>query len=399
MENENIGSGTRSLNIICDTDKNVRDFYVVNPVGDANSIFISNSEISAMLDFGGNKLDSFCKEQLAFSNIFILSHYHKDHYEGLLQLKKERLKKLRIEQLYYPVLPEISDEKALIQKLLVFSFCLGDDSGCPEVDLVKLIQELNGDGIKLNYTPVAKGRNIKIGSSKYEVIWPPEKISPENNKSIFSKIKKIRDEINSNPVLKSLWNEVNKLKFTGNDYHSFSIDFERVSKPINDINKTFSTEINDATFKKVKDSIVSKICKVTNSLSICLYKKNEFLSFGDLESDDIKECTSQLTYDKNSAYIPVKYFITAHHGTHYHEFCQYIKADYVISSNGSRMKNQFKSEYKNCGRYCHNTCDDGIFANSEVMRLSTGIVASIDGVKEVTNLGDMISKGIICVIR
>lgn len=367
--------GKKCLVISDETITNDTDSIIVNPVGDGNCIFISNytNKESAVLDFGGNSIESLCKKQLEFVDIFILSHYHSDHYNGLVKFKNELNNKLHIKELYYPILPEISDDPCLLHKFIFFAYCLGDESGCPEYDLSKLIQKLNQNNQNLKSTAVSKGDIINIGSSSYEVIWPPKQFSSESNTTLSDKINNIRNEINKNASLKVLWDEVDKKDFTDSTVVSLRKEFEEKK---NDLD-TYIIASKDVKLEKTKKSIIEEIRKVTNCFSICLFKKNSFLFLGDLEGKQIKDCLSQLTYDTDSAYIPVKYFITAHHGTHYHDFCKYIKSAYVISSNGKSMKQYFKSEYKNCGVFCHNTCEDGIFTDSNGLALGEGIIISV----------------------
>jgi len=52
-------------------------------------------------------------------DIFILSHYHKDHYNGLLyaSIKQQRIDKFRIREVYYPRIPEFREREEFLLKL------------------------------------------------------------------------------------------------------------------------------------------------------------------------------------------------------------------------------------------------------------------------------------------
>ena len=91
-----------------------------------------------------------------------------------------------------------------------------------------------------------------------------------------------------------------------------------------------------------------KLQEIANHFSVCLYKEGEFLSLGDLENDDINPCISHFLITHNLEEVNVKYFITPHHGTHWNTECEKIKADYVISSNGSQRIKKFVYSYINC---------------------------------------------------
>lgn len=84
--------------------------------------------------------------------------------------------------------------------------------------------------------------------------------------------------------------------------------------------------------------------------------------------------------------ISVKYFITPHHGTknHYSSTIKdYIKSEYVISSNGKKRMIDYAESYNDIGIYRHCTFLNGDFYGIE--NISKKIVLSLNPGNAVLN--------------
>lgn|GEM_PF-7083210 len=340
-------------------------YYRVNAVGDANCIYMVRTKCiegcgwcpdckrkSFMIDCGYQKEDDFSeklKNQILDTDEFLLSHYHLDHYKGFSKIEDNSLS---IEKVYYPFIPRMQNRYTLL-RAMYFMSCL--DGG----ELVGLIRRKNRIR-NFKYEPVYMGQYIF--DDKYAVIWPPKTLSKEVTilSSLQNGINKIENELNEQPEIRDVWVKFNRSKIDPrtllfkNDYND-SFGFIQGSK------------INVEQYKETIYSIRGAIRNVTNRLSVCLYKKDEFLFLGDLEKEELLVCLQQLFVRNDKKCINVKYLITPHHGTKNHyapEIYSYVKADNIISSNGDKRYNDFAQEYKFMGGQSHCTYENDDFCDS-----------------------------------
>lgn len=328
--------------------------FVVNSVGDANCIFISNFPDSLMIDCGiSNQTDyqnnKLIPIQIKNTRNLLISHYHSDHFKILNYLNN---KELNISQLYYPYLPEIEYKTTLIKELLLISYLQQAITISKASDLISLIKQKNRK--QFDYAPLYAGN--KIFNDSIDVIWPPKKLSPDKENILNKKIKEIDDKIKSIPEISDLWT----------CFDRFDVDSENqfLKSDMNDSPGIINH--NKALLEKYKneiDDLDSKMKLIANSLSICLYKENEFLFLGDLGKDEVEDCLNSLKNKLKTDKIYVKYFITPHHGTktHYSESVSAIDAEYVITSNGKKRMEDYVTDYNNLAKYHHYTYENGDF--------------------------------------
>lgn len=101
----------------------------VNDVGHGNHIQIVNNWCHfcsvLTIDYGSRNPSVYFPNKSVFSLCdiscfatadLLISHYHTDHYNGLVQLKD---KSIYVNTLYYPYIPECSKKKKL-QQLMLF---------------------------------------------------------------------------------------------------------------------------------------------------------------------------------------------------------------------------------------------------------------------------------------
>ena len=361
---------------------NWKTFYTVNAVGDANCIYIARikclnascafpfDEIlplstndtpyckrkSFMIDFGYQNETFFTnrlKHQIFDTDEFLLSHYHLDHYKGLTKIADNSLS---LERIYYPFIPQMQNRYTLL-RAMYFINCL--DGG----ELIGLVRQKN---VTRNfvYEPVYIGK--QIFDNKYEVVWPPRTIQKETKilSDLQKGIKKIEDKLNERPEIKDIWEKFNRFPI---DAHSLLLKNDH-----NDSLGLIKGSKNDfQQYKETINSIRDEIRDVTNRFSVCLYKKNEFLFLGDLEKEEVAVCVRELFERNGNKPVYVKYLITPHHGTKNHyspDVDIYLKADYIISSNGEARYNDYAKQYgsMNCNSQIHCTNINGNFIKSAI---------------------------------
>lgn len=151
---------------------------VLNDVGDGLFMAISTKENELLItDFGSqqaitDQLQTFKLLQSGGTHIsFALTHFHKDHYSGLLQLEPENIR-TNFSRVYIPRLPTVPAAANVLYALLAFnSYTLGDNSGSMEYDFISLLIRSNKKPFTL--MPVSQGEIISLGSENFRVSWPP----------------------------------------------------------------------------------------------------------------------------------------------------------------------------------------------------------------------------------
>lgn len=354
---------------------------VVNDVGDANCNWISNFDETMMIDFGGNwgkesggnhsSQKNSLEKQLRFSDAFLLSHYHEDHYNMLLDLHSSM--KTQLKNFYFPFIPNVagsSDEKILVKDMyLMHILCRKKETGSPALTIYKKLKELNGSH-SMNLHAVHKGDCVKLGQEKYDVIWPPERISAKGNKNGNNSIpvmsKKCVDAMNEVDSLLEQDAELHKI-WKAVDRMTEAVCLEQIDEPKEDFDdaEKYSTDGNilgcvENVASNIKNKVIKKLKEIANSLSVCLYRQGEFLFLGDLENADIKPCISDLL--KKTSEIYVQNFIAPHHGTHWHNCLgKSVHAHNILVSVGNRLqKKVHRPNYKGICKNLQITWEKGM---------------------------------------
>lgn len=340
-------------------------FLKVNDVGDGNYIQLFNYDRDSLLtvDFGlkqQDKQNSQFIHSFLYSSQLLISHYHQDHYRGLMQLEDNSA---HIERLYYPRIPDFTEADTLKKQILFLEFIqnmkLGSKSGSPAKDLVDLINKKNSIGFKRR--ALKQGDCIDVGDVTFDVVWPPEKVNAKTEKALSHAIKEINEKIDANAAIGKLWNN-----FDRNVNSVFSTEERYVEKNTEKIVDTgcscpkeicISNEIRDMISDDEISSLSEMIRKITNRFSVCLYCHHKFLFLGDLESSEINHCIEFMK--KEYQINHVNNLITAHHGTHWGDKLFDIYAKNIISSNGKKLVSHFEEKYEQIGNNIYSTYLNG----------------------------------------
>lgn len=339
---------------------------IVNSVGDANCIWINSSGESMMIDCGMNKQSNAIIDEgligVQINNMdnFMLSHYHTDHYELLCHYTS--IKKKVIQNFYYPRIPDIqrtisiggkTQPDSVCIKLMVFSSVIVNipQNGSPAANIIGL---LNNMGIiAANAKALCVGDKIILGKDVFEVIWPPKSFDNGSKcVKILDTITAIDKIISKNAKLEKIWELLDR------SYNKDKREYDEI--PIEQIQDILSakSEQDEKDFQKVTKLIAVNIA---NSVSLCIYKRNDFLFLGDLENRDIPKCINN--YFGKITNIPVNFFVAPHHGTHWHKIlCKIHPLKVVLISVGSRYNTNVQTDkYKQICNNVHITHDKGFF--------------------------------------
>jgi ribonuclease BN (tRNA processing enzyme) len=283
---------------------------------------------------------------------FFLSHFHGDHYNGLIHALHfaPQHQPYNLKCAYFPRLPKFEQSRE-------FEICLwainerlfGSGTGVREADFLNTLEKLNRT--KLFYRPLSKGETVNINGSFFEVLWPPQVIREEEiiedvKKGISDFKRALEDDAETKRLYKqikvreeSLWprqgGQINKEQPNEN--------FQRLI-PIK--GKSLPTSVRAAN---------RSLNKAANHLSLVLCEDNRFIFWGDIEGTEIKNIVTELTREGRRKFYVA---ITPHHGTHWHKTLKNMFYKFALSSNGYRLVS-YTREFKDISQRALSTFISG----------------------------------------
>jgi len=298
--------------------------------------------------------------------VFILSHFHEDHYKGLFfNVAKSYF--CDISQIYYPAIPVIEDERTsqefficLLSIMEYFiHYSLGRLSGFPAVDLITIFRTILGR--KPKYSPLVRGMTIKINTKEFEVLWPPKEIK---EKQVVGEVKKaietFKIAMGENRKLREYFEKYNEILpkyiLEKNDFDEYLdyIEEEKLTM------KEKEVSITSADSFKITPEIeqANKLLrKAANRMSLVLRDmNNEILFMGDLENKETDIICKDLI-DKNLTKF--KIIIPPHHGTHFSSKMKQLSSDVILVSCGAKLKKYIKPKLKDMCKHVYSTYDYG----------------------------------------
>ncbi|NMD00212.1 MAG: hypothetical protein GYA62_10885 [Bacteroidales bacterium] len=296
-------------------------------VGHGLSLALQFYDFNFHIDCGGDKnrykkayLNLLCNNP----KVFILSHFHSDHYNALVYAKNKKLPNANIEKLYFPRIPEsVKEKEHFLKCLFVMNFItLGDVTGSMELDLINLIQSLSDRTI--NFKPVSQGDIIENG---IEILWPPKDIlmyGKDVNKEVIKAIEEFETVKENNEFLKEIYKIINVDTY----FREWSSEYRN---NYFESKMRYYKEIDEKTKKKIK-KLNKTFRKVANYFSLAFRLDNDILFMGDLEESDIGIILENIEKDDNHYRV----LITPHHGTHWNDNFYKFQFKYAISSEGSK---------------------------------------------------------------
>lgn len=354
-------------------------------VGDGLNLFIDHG---MMVDFGGEQekiRDLFYHRCYRYCylfhniNTFVLSHFHKDHYDGLFLVDNHPhyYNLHSLEYVYYQGMPIIQDKnvkniqlKFLSYLMAMNHYMLGDKSGVASVDLISRLQQLSHKTLK--FAPLFKGDVFKYNNREYEVLWPPRKINSDGK--IISKIKTAINDFEKakkdNPDLEKYarkYNDIAKNYAPDNE----SVEHEKYKYPNESMyqkefegNVASKDELRDGNTKKLDKKVLSEpvvkkanksLRDAANHLSLAFKSSNnELLFFGDLETNQINILCNELNMQE------FEVFVTPHHGTHSGLKMKKIDSKIALSSVGKLYSGYLKNKYlKDVSNHLYTTKKSG----------------------------------------
>ena len=279
-------------------------------------------------------------------DVFILSHFHGDHYNGILYASSSSEKYFRIKEVYFPRIPDFKDKqmrKAVMDAIFTMNMMIfGSETGVMEYDFLKAISKINE--VPFKYKPLAKGDIININGSVFEILWPPRVMYNEETLSAIKQaLRDFEKALEEDKIFRELYDRVRE-EGVFKSYLEEGGVINPMDGPNND--KTENDKINGKRKRKLPE-VVKKANKsirgVANHLSLALLEDNRILFLGDLENFEIRQIVDDLkTRGRTNFYT----FITPHHGTHWDNSLYEIRCIYAIASNGKKLCSKMKPHFK-----------------------------------------------------
>jgi hypothetical protein len=277
-------------------------------------------------------------------DVLFLSHFHIDHYNGLLIADAVRPRPaLAISKVYYPRLPRFQQREQFLLRLLAMNrWVIGNNTGSPTADFLSLISRINR--IDFTYQSLCMGNKVAVGGCEYEVLWPPEELPNNAPKYISQAISDFDAAAEEHGDLREILDQIGE---SGERHPYLAEDGE--TRELSGLRESAERHA-DLPFpyrgRSMPDLIRianASLRKAANHLSLALHERGSLLFMGDLEGPEIKAVVGILE-KKNRRHFFVT--LTPHHGTHWHKDLEKIHTWFAISSAGPRRSRALDPRYE-----------------------------------------------------
>lgn len=286
---------------------------------------------------------------LASPSTFVLSHFHIDHYNGLIRysMSPRALPNFRIKKAYYPRLPDFPrKEEFLCEMFAMNRMIFGNESGLMEYDFLDTLSRLNR-GFAFEAHGLSKGNSINVNGSVFEVLWPPRSIE---NGIVHSLVEKaMRDfeiALEEDEELQHLYQKVRQEETVWKYFRDEPNTEVRQESNFTSLEVTNRHQLSLRTKRNLPASVTKankSLKNAANHFSLSLFEDNRFLFLGDAENFEIERIISELRLKDRLVF---QVFVTPHHGSHWHKSLESLRCSYSVTSNGSKRCSKFKEGFK-----------------------------------------------------
>jgi len=274
-------------------------------------------------------------------NVFVLSHFHADHYNGLLGFGGRQHPWPKVCSVFFPRIPEFTERPRFALCLFAISErVLGGVTGSMELDFLNLLSRINR--VPFTYRALSAGDMFEFSGSVFNVLWPPRTIS---NEATIKVIRKAIDDfdaaIEEDPGLRDIYEGIQE----GGILRSYLGEQEG--------ERTFEShsEMPEITERKPRLQELPAITiraneslrAAANHFSLAFREDNHLLFLGDLEKHELKQVVAGLSAEHIHRF---HLMITPHHGTHWHASLSNLECFAALSTVGPKLFKHLCSEYK-----------------------------------------------------
>lgn len=286
-----------------------------------------------------------------FPNAFVLSHFHTDHYNGLLQASLDPCKfpAFRgLEKVVTAGLPEIPEKERLYEALFAMGArVFGDRTGHMYLDFVLAISRLV-QGQSPEHKQVFQGDHFTAAGTAFECVWPPWRMDAETvTRKIQQALEKYDLALKEDQDLVKIHNWVRRKGLVA----SLMDPDGRIFETVDEGPATGSPEPGNPLSRTGKDAN-SALRGVANELSLAFRCEQSFLSLGDVSRRMLKKIVGYLD-DANA--MDFEIMIAPHHGTHWHKSLKRIRAEFTFVSNGSRLWKKYCQGFSSISKHVQAT--------------------------------------------
>lgn len=284
------------------------------------------------------------------SHCFFLSHYHEDHYIGLKRVPDDHA---HIEKVRFPRVPDFDGRHEFLKALLATELISqGQRTGAWRTDLYQTLCRINNT--KFSFEPVSQGDSVNVGSSKFEVLWPPKNIPDGARKNFICGVKNFKEAIKRDELLREVAEKIEEQEMIEPYLSGAEVDPENYdrtevpSDPNSSIEERKVPEVTKKARKSLKDA--------ADQMGIVMHMDNRLLSMGDIPERYIDQVVERLI-NKGRDHFHV--IITSHHGTRWHSSMEQLSTNWAVSSAGKRDDGRLELGYKSISDHNHVTLWNG----------------------------------------
>jgi hypothetical protein len=284
-------------------------------------------------------------------NVFFLSHFHLDHYNGLVQPNSRRPWPWpTIRQAYYPRIPVFPERETFLRCMLAMAhWLLGDTSGSMAADFLSVLSGINYTSF--TYRSISMGDTVSVGGSHYEVLWPPKILDEKGTLKVISRA--IKDFHAATEEDESLRRLLERIDERGEMRPYMSAEGETGELPGKEKRAGLRDECPYPLRERHLPAVIQKanksLRKAANHLSLAFHEDNKFLFMGDIEASEIRQVINMLARKDRDRFFAM---IAPHHGTHWHKDLRKIHSYFTISSVGSGLFPHLRTDYRLMSDIC-----------------------------------------------
>lgn len=314
------------------------DMYIAN-VGDGLCVAVHTAPRQVIqIDCGTRQKSKVALEgwkrivnNFHLPDVFVLSHLHTDHYNGLLHasVNRERFPRLKIKKVFYPRIPKFTGRERLANCLWAMnSRVFGNETGLMEYDFLKAISRITTTSF--GYAPLSSGDTFGHSGSVFRVLWPPARIDDQKTLAVIGRaLRDFEKAMQEDEQTRMLYDLVEKegvfRRYLDGEYQ------------VRDSHEHVEEYMNPRYQPKSLPTVVLRanrsLREAANHLSLAFFEDNRLLFLGDTEAWEIRQIVKDLqSQGRENFHV----FITPHHGTHWDGSLRRIRCTLSATSNGRR---------------------------------------------------------------
>lgn len=272
-------------------------------------------------------------------DLFVLSHFHVDHYNGLFEAANNTQS---IRRVLYPRIPEFRERREFLRDLVAMAHrVMGGMTGSMAADFLHVLGKINRG--KFEHRALAKGDTIKVGSSQLEVLWPPRTIDSTSRKAVQRAIAKYDEALEKDRTLRRITSQIGE---RGELYPSDESEGWLESPTFEDRVWADDSQLFPDRGEDLPASTVEAndaLRKAANRLSLAFHQDNRLLFMGDLETREIGNVVGNLVAEGRTNFVVT---INPHHGTHWNDELRKLDGWWSISSVGGQYVQMVEPDFK-----------------------------------------------------